>query len=96
MLKGSRYSEEARKKLGTSRKGKGCLKGSLHPLFGKHRSEDIKKKLSIAQTGRKFSEEHKKKLSEAKKGENNPFFGKHHSKETLKKLRGRKRSRKMS
>jgi len=69
---------------------------SDHPLFGKHRSEEVKKKLSIAQTGKKFSEEHKKKLSEAKKGEKNPFFGKHHSEETLKKLRVGKRSRKTS
>jgi len=88
--KGYRHSEEARKKMSENRKGKGGMKGSLHPLFGKHRSEDVKKKLSRAHTGKKHSEEHKKKVSEATKGEKNPFFGKHHSEETLKKLRERK------
>jgi len=88
--KGYRHSEESKKKMSKNRKGKGGLKGSLHPLFGKHRSEDVKKKLSRAHTGKKLSEEHKKKLSELWKGEKNPFFGKHHSEETLEKMRGRK------
>ena len=35
--------------------------------------------------GRTLSDEHKKKISEANKGENNGMFGKHHSKEAIKK-----------
>lgn len=31
--------------------------------------------------GSKFSDEHKRKISEALSGENNPMYGKHHSKE---------------
>lgn len=33
-----------------------------------------------------FSEEHKRKLSEAHKGEKHPFYGKHHSEETKRKM----------
>jgi hypothetical protein len=68
-------------------------KGENHPNYGKHRSEETKKKLSEAQKGEKnsfygkhHSEETKKKLSEANKGENNPNYGKHPSEETKKKI----------
>ena len=88
--KGFRHSEESKKKMSKNRKGKGGLKGSLHPLFGKHRSEDVKKKMSKAHTGKILSEEHKKKMSTAVTGIKNPFFGKRHSEENLKKMRGRK------
>ena len=36
--------------------------------------------------GKHLSEEHKRKLSESMKGENNPRFGKHHSAEARKKI----------
>ncbi len=36
--------------------------------------------------GKKFSLEHRRKLSEARKGDKNPMFGKKHTPETLKKL----------
>jgi transcription elongation factor Elf1 len=39
-----------------------------------------------ANKGKRPSEETKKKLSNAKKGENNPFYGKHHSEKTKKKM----------
>lgn len=42
----------------------------------------ISEKLRIANTGKKHSLEHKQKLSERMKGENNPYFGKKHSEET--------------
>lgn len=48
------------------------------------------KKISDRLTGRQFSEEHKRKISEqAKKrtGEKNPFYGKRHSEETRNKIR---------
>lgn len=47
--------------------------GENHPMFGKHFSEDSKRKLSIALKG---------KMS----GENNPMFGKHHTDEVKKKI----------
>ena len=69
-------SEGTRKKLSESKTGEN------NPMFGKHLSEEHRKKLSDALTGRVFTEEQKKKLSESKTGENNPMFGKHLSEET--------------
>ena len=56
---------------------------------GYTQSQKTKDKISNSNTGKVFTEEHKKKLSEnAKKrtGDKNPFYGKHHSLETKKKL----------
>ncbi len=50
-----------------------------HPLFGKHRSEETKKKMSQSLSGRTFSEETKEKISQAN-------LGKKHSKESRKKM----------
>ena len=36
--------------------------------------------------GKTFSEEHRRKLSEATKGENNPMYGKTHSEESKRKI----------
>ncbi len=50
-------------------------KGENHPLFGKHHSEESKKKMSEKKKGKYPSEESKKKMSEShvdSKGENNP------------------------
>jgi hypothetical protein len=40
------------------------MKGDKHPMWGKHRTEETKRKISEAKKGTKLSEEHKKKLSE--------------------------------
>ena len=52
--------------------------------------------ISKANKGKKFSEEHKKKIAESLKGENNPMYGKHPSEEAKKKIskanKGKKRS----
>lgn len=50
--------------------------GDRHPMFGKHVSDDSKKKMSIANTGRKSSDETRKKISKATSGSNNPRYGK--------------------
>ena len=50
------------------------------------RTEETKKRMSEAKIGITFSEEHKKKLSEALSGEKNPNFGKHFSEEHRKKI----------
>lgn len=75
-------SEETRRKMSASHKGKGL--GKDNPMFGKHPSKEARKKMSEAhkrQTpwikGKHHSEEAKKKISEATKGEKNPMFGKH-------------------
>ena len=42
--------------------------------------------MSEAHKGMTFSEEHRRKIAEAHKGENNPFFGKHFSEEHRQKI----------
>ena len=59
--------------------------GENNPFYGKHHSEETKKKMSEANKGREFSKQHKEKLSEQAKnkiGSKNPFYGKHHSEES--------------
>lgn len=65
--------------------GEGTL-GLTSGMKGKTHSIATRKKMSEAQKGRQFSEDHKRKLSEGRKGVNNPFYGKHHTEETIKKL----------
>ena len=59
--KGKPKSEEQKKKMSELRKGK-----SNTFWKGKHHTEETKKKMRESLKGRQFSEEHKKKLSEAK------------------------------
>ena len=64
-----------------------AMKGENNPLYGKHHSDETKKKMSEAhkvkhysdETRKKISEETKEKMSEAHKG-------KHHSEEAKKKM----------
>jgi hypothetical protein len=60
--------------------------GENHPRYGKHHSEETKKKMSDAHKGKYPSEETRKKMSDANKGENNHNYGKHLSEETKRKL----------
>lgn len=68
-------TEETRKKLSKSRKGKNnpmygvSLSGEKNGMYGKHHSEETKQK-----------------LREMFSGENGPMFGKHHTEETKKKI----------
>ena len=88
-----KYSE-AKKKLYSSSKN--------HPMFGKHHSEETKKKMSDAHKGKPspnkgkpMSEETKKKLSESHKGKSAPNKGKPMTEEQKKKMRNNKRSKKV-
>ena len=60
--------------------------GENNPNFGKHHSEEAKKRMSELMTGRGFTEEHRKKLSEANIGKKSNFYGKHHSEDTKRKI----------
>ena len=77
---GCPVSEETRKRLSESHKGKQTW------CKGRHPSEETRKKMSKAQKGRKHTEESKKKISESRKGEKHWLYGKHPSEETIKKL----------
>ena len=66
-----RVSDSTRKKLSAAKKDEN------HPNYGKHLSEETKRKICEANKGKPKSDEAKKRMREAKKGENNPAFGKH-------------------
>lgn len=62
------------------------LTGDKNPFYGKHHTEESKKKMSEAAMGRVFSDETRKKISEAIKGENHPMYGRCHSEESRNKM----------
>ena len=66
-------SEETRRKISEANSGEN------NPMYGRHFSEEQKKKMSEALKGRILSEETKNMISKAR-------VGKHHSEETRKKL----------
>ncbi len=65
--------------------------GEKNPMFGKHHSEESKKKSSISHTGIKQSKEHRMKNSRARKErfknkENHPMYGTTRSDETKRRI----------
>ena len=83
--------EETKRKL--SKAHKGLQAGEKHPMFGKHHSEEAKKKMSLARKGKTppnkgkhLSEEQKRKIGESLKGRTGPNKGKTMSEETKKKI----------
>ena len=62
------------------------VKGENNPMYGKHFSEESRKKISQSLKEKTKSEEHRKKMSQSKKGEKHPMYNKHHTEETRKKL----------
>ena len=56
------------------------------PMRGRTHTGQARRKMSKAGKGRKFSKEHKRKISEAMMGELNHMWGKHPSEETLRKM----------
>lgn len=68
------------------------MTGDRHPFYGKHFSEEHKRKLSESKNGNKIwlgkhhSEETRRKLSESHNGNKNPLYGKHHNEDTKKKI----------
>lgn len=68
-------------------KGYNCSIGGKGGTLGVHLSKKTRKKMSKSHTGKKMSEETKKKLSAQRMGENNPNYGKVASDETKRKFR---------
>lgn len=71
ILHGENKLKETRNKLSKA------LSGEKNPNYGKHYSEEARKKLSETLKGRQISEETRKKMSESCRGEKNQAFGKH-------------------
>lgn len=80
-------SEKTRKKMSEVQKGKHI--GKLNSFYGKHHSEEAKKKISEANKGRIKNEELKRKHSELMKGRTSPMKGKHHTEESKLRMKGR-------
>lgn len=66
-------SEETRRKQSEVKKGKKA--GAKHWNYGKHWSEEVKKKISDSHKGKKMSEEQKEKFRVRFSGEGNPMYG---------------------
>ena len=62
--KGRTFSEEHRRRISENHAD---FKGEKHPIYGKHLSEETRRKISNANKGRKMSEETRRKMSESKK-----------------------------
>lgn len=100
MRLGSHHSAASRAKMTASRTGKTLtaehranLSGENNHSFGKHFSEEHKKRISASTSGelnhnfgKHHTEETKKKQRDAVLGELNPFFGKTHSEESLQQM----------
>ena len=74
-----RHTEDVKAKIGDAHRGK-----IVSPETCKKLSESKKAK------NRRWTDEHKQKISIALTGEGNPFYGKHHTEETKEILRERK------
>lgn len=79
--KGKPLSEEHKRKIGEANRGVD------HPFYGKHHTEEAKKKISKAKKGKHYSEEIREKMRIIHRGERNGFYGKHHTEESKEKNR---------
>lgn len=57
-----------------------------NPVYGTHRSEETKRKISEKAIGRKHSDEAKRKMSEQRVGEKNVMYGQTHTQEAREKI----------
>ena len=108
-LLGRKHSIESKDKMSKNRKGKYCGEdhknfgkklNKNHPFIlackmkkGVPLSEETKKKLSLAHTGKTISVETRKKHSKNNIGSGNPMYGKKHLSSTIMKIRKRAKER---
>jgi len=88
---GKTHSEETRKKMSDSSKGK-----PKPWLIGRKVSDETKEKIRQINLGRILSEDTRKKISQNHydiSGKNNPMYGKKHSPETIQKLKEKAKNR---
>ncbi len=74
-------------KIANAKIRKEKFSGENSYMYGKHRSEETKQKISKSKTGKKLSEEQREKISKAIFGKNNPMYGKRHTEESKNKNR---------
>jgi hypothetical protein len=79
-LTGIKPSDETKRKMSKSGKG------SKNSMYGKHHTEEAKKKISDFNIGRTHSDETKKKMSESQMRANVNRYGKTPSDETIRKM----------
>ena len=72
---GKHHTDEAKKKMSDSRKGKGT--GKDNPFYGRHHSDETKKVISEKLKGRFAGENNPNYGNHSIAGENNYFYGKH-------------------
>ena len=74
--KNKSVSPQTRKKMSESSSGENHhfygIKGENHPMYGRHHSEETKRKMRESHIGKTHSEETKRKISESMMGKNNP------------------------
>lgn len=93
---GRKHTEESKRKIGSSQKGKPreYLKervGEKHPMYGKTHSEEARLKMSITRKNMPLP-----KQLQNEKGENHPRFGKSHSEEARLKMSKAKKGKLLS
>lgn len=72
-------SKLTREKIGKASIGRQAFLGKTH-------TDEAKRKIGLASTGRIFSDKTRKKMSLNMKGDRNPFFGKQHTEQTRERI----------
>ena len=79
-------SDETKLKMSKSIKKTFNSNGFVHPLKGKHHSDETKLKIAEANKNRNISDKTKAKLRKLNLGKNNNMYGKKHNEETKRKI----------
>lgn len=86
---GKHHTKETKQFLSDLMTGKYC--GEKSPKFGAVVSAETRLKISIANTGKKRTDEQRELIRVQTTGENNPFYGKCHTDETKEKIKEKRK-----